>query len=448
MIGITTLLAAGLLRPDAPLFNLDAWRAKDEKGQSCASCHAPDGIDISGFNASDVDRRIARHQKGSVAQQIRHLILDGDLKRFPGPERPMQPGNTVLTGSSPALRDAAFLANLEKQYPNLFAPVRTFEDAKKFEKTILDIDLRNLPIGIEMNRLSEDGFHGADHASIANWFPDVATFDSDAIRAESDAYLAHPDETTLAALDAKVVSVARQNDAFSVLSLAKYRSLLVLQHEMRTGGAPCAFVPPGNPYWQVAEFGRIYAQADPVVVNVPNDVQEAKKMGSTFVAQLKQIRLPWFWLGWVHDPSLTKSGALHETIRGDYFCRYLEEDGPYMGHEAFMLTRKLAEQERNPISPKHAWEIQYSFFLANTPLIEREPKEPTAQKRFRTFVKNSFMMSLMLLEDDLKTRKRSIRPVPQANQIKFVSEYLNAIKQPEKALIDRVLARLAKTPDR
>ncbi len=446
MFGLSTFLAAGLLRPDRS-FSLDAWRAKDQKGQSCASCHAPDGIDIASFSAADVDRRIARHQKGDVAEQIRNQILGGELKRYPGPERPMQPGNIVLPGTTPALRDAEFLANLEKRLPSLFIPIRTFEDAKKFENTILGINLHELPVGIKMNRLSEDGFHGSEHATIANWFPDVATFDSDAIRAESDAYLAHPDERTLAALDAKVVSVARQNDAFSILALAKYRSLLVLQHEIRTG-TPCSYVPPGNPYWQVAEFGRLYAQADPEVVNVPSDVQDAKKMGSTFASQLKQIRLPWFWLGWIHDPSLTKSGALLETIRGDYFCRYLEQDGPYMGHEVFMLTRKLAEQERNPIRPKQAWEIQYSFFLANTPLIDREPKEPAAQKRFRIFTKNSFMMSLMLLEEDLKTRKRTIRPVPQANQINFVAAYLKAISQPETALVDRVLARLAKTPDR
>ena len=225
------------------------------------------------------------------------------------------------------------------------------------------------------------------------------------------------------------------------LALAKYRSLLLYQHELRTK-KPTKFLPKNNPFWQVAEFARLYAESDPQLVRVPEEIATAKKMSTTFRDQLKQLRLPWFWLGWIRDPSLTKSSQSKETVRAEYFTRFLEEDGPYMGHEAFMLSRKLAEQIRNPNYKGIPFEIQYSFFLTNTPLIEREPKDTMAKLLFRQLTANSFKMSLYLLESDLKKSNKAIRKVPQASQMKFIRQYLSDIKVPQNELIDRVQKRL------
>ena len=117
-----------------------------------------------------------------------------------------------------------------------------------------------------------------------------------------------------------------------------------------------------------------------------------------------------------------------------------------MGHEAFMLTRKLAEQNRNPVQPNFPWEIQYTFFLANDPLIKREPKDPTAKELFRRLTHSSFVMSLYLLEQDLRARKKAYHPIPQGSQIKFLNQYLNDIHQPEAALVGRVSELLATLP--
>ena len=56
-------------------------------------------------------------------------------------------------------------------------------------------------------------------------------------------------------------------------------------------------------------------------------------------------------------------------------------------------------------------------------------------------------MSLLLLEKDLKEKKKSIRPIPQANQIKFLSQYLTDIKDPQTELVERVKKLLASTPE-
>ena len=448
MPAFISAVAAIILRPqNANITGLDAWFVQDVRGQSCASCHSPDGIELASFPDGDITRRISRHHQGATAEAIRRLIESRPHGNGSGLDiRPMQPKGLVLTGSNPIERDGAFLDNLEKYFPTLFKTIKNLKDAEAFEKAILDIDVRQLPVGIEMNRLSEDGAHGLEHASIANWFPDVAAFDSSLVRSEAEAYLKNPTTESLRQLDQKVVKVAKVNDAFSILSLQKYRALLVYQHELRTG-QKVEVVPEGNPFWQVAEFGRVYAETDALSIHAPVEIANAKNMSMSLHDQMKQIRLPWYWLGWTRDPSVTKRLEMKETLRAEYFCRFLEADGPYMGHEAFMLTRKLAEQKRNPFRPNFPWEIQYSRFLLNTPLIQREPVDRNAKKLFRQFVTNSFKMSLLLLEKDLKEKKKSIRPIPQANQIKFLSQYLTDIKDPQTELVERVKKLLASTPE-
>jgi hypothetical protein len=439
MILLSTLLVVLSARPSAQDSNLDAWFKKDNKGQSCASCHSVDGIELRGFSQSDLVRRTKRHHQGEVAETIRQLVAKhqprpGEI----GPDiRPMQPDYEVLHGKSPAERDNLFLLSLKERFPKLFLPIQNLDDALRFQRVILDIELMNLPVGIKMNRLSADGVHGEEYQTIANWFPDIATFDSDKLRPELEEYYKSPTEENLGRIDHRLLSIYRPTDGFSELALAKYRSLMVYQHELRTKKVS-KFLPKDNPFWQVADFARLYAESDPILVRVPEEVANAKKMPTTFKDQLKELRLPWFWLGWMRDPSLTKSSMSKETVRAEYFCRFLEEDGPYIAHEAFMLTRKLAEQNRNPLYKGIPFEIQYSFFLTNTPLIEREPKDTKAKSLFRLLTANSFKMSLYLLEADLKKNKKAVRKVPQANQMKFIRQYFSDIKKAEDTFIDRI----------
>ena len=443
MLPVSSLVVVLLTRPPVDQRNLDDWFHKDSKGQSCASCHSVDGIELRSFAEIDIRRRTSRHHTGETAVGILALLAEHQrVGTDNGIDiRPMQPEAKVLAGKTPAERDRSFIINLQAQHPLLFVPVRTHNQAVAFQKEILGIDVRQLPIGIELNRMSEDGFHGPAHQSIANWFPDVPTFDSDLLRPELEAYRTDPTDKNLELIDKKLATIAKTNDAFSGFSLAKYRALLVYQHELRTKSLT-GFLPKENPFWQIGEFGRLYAEADPITVNAPADIISAKNLTSTFRTQLKQLRLPWFWLGWTRDPSLTKSGRDKPTVRADYFCRFLEEDAPYIGHESFMLARKLAEHGRNPLYPGIPFEILYSSFLVNTPLIDREPQDAKARDLFRQFTTNSFTMSLTLLEDDLKKSNKALHQVPQLNQIGYIRKYLNEIHSPPSDLIDRVIKRL------
>ena len=443
MFVTSTLLVSILLRPAGSPQNLDPWFLKDKNSQSCASCHSPDGIELRSFSDSDIVRRAKRHHGSEVADKIR-LLLRGHprLESEVGTEiRPLQPGGKYLPGKTPIDRDRAFILSVKAAYPILFKPIKGRDEALAWQKVILGIKLEDVPVGIQMNRLSEDGAHGEIHKSIANWFPDVPVFDSNVLRSDLETYLAKPTDEQLEKVDQKVVSLAIANSGMTELSLAKFRSLLAYQHMLRTK-AQRPILLKNNPFWHVGEFGRFYAESEYLVAGVPTEIVTAKNLSTTFKRQLKELRLPWFWLGWILDPSLTKSGPSKETNRAEYFTKFLEDDGPYMGHEIFMLSRKLAEQNRNPLYPNIPFEIQYSFFLTNTPLIEREPKDPQTKSLFRALTTNSFLMTLYLLEDDLKRTGKTIRKVPQLSQIKFITQYLKDIKTPKDELINRVVQRL------
>mgnify|MGYP001102033955 FL=1 len=217
---------------------LTAWRTPDSKGAACASCHSPDGIELSayGFGSTDIVRRASAHLNESNRALVLKQVLGG-RKALPKqsvltPEdRPMQPGGVVLPGNSPEERDVALLMELRELVPALFnKPIQTASEAKVAASKILSLDLRSVRVGIIMNRLSEDGFHGPEHASLANWIPDVAIPISPVFIAAQEAYLDCPTPATLALLDEAARRAFTPKSPIESLSLAKYRCLLVMQH--------------------------------------------------------------------------------------------------------------------------------------------------------------------------------------------------------------------------
>jgi|GEM_PF-2248684 len=442
---LATVALAGvfLTAPDPQL--LAAWRTPDSKGAACASCHSPDGIELSafGFDREDLLRRASRHLDADRQKLVLELILSGRAKLGPTADpmkvRPMQPGGSVLPGASAPERDAVFVAQLERLVPLLSGDrVRSLSDARKVAAQVLAVDLKSLPVGIEMNRLSEDGFHGEEHASLASWIPDVPMPTTPEVVAAQQRYLDAPSESSLRDLDALVCKEFKPTSAIQTLALAKYRSLLVLQHRLRTPTVTGNDMPDGNPFWQIAEVGRQYGESGASQLALPGDVAQAKTAGPKIGDQMKALRLPWYWLGWIADPSLQRSGSLKETKRADYFSMTLMHDGPYPGHAAFMLLRKLLQQAEG-----RPFEIQFSFFVLERPLIEREPSDLAARAKFRRLAGNAFRTCLWLLADDLERRKQTIFPESQALQIRTLETYLKAIGEPEEKLTERTLKLLA-----
>ncbi len=409
---------------------LELFRKPDRTGRACSSCHSPDGIELAafGFSAEDIVRRSRQHVTEQEAQALAdylkqlRFVSHIDPTLDPMKDRPLQPAGKLLEGVTPQDRDLRFAEELKERAPKLFGSrVATVEQAHQAFDEILAIDLMKLPIGIAFSRLSEDEFHGREHSTIAQWIPDApALAQTPQLRAMEETYLAEPSDSNLARLDAYYRDAwDPAMSASQSLFLAKTRSLLKLQHLLRMTGSATptktALEPhgaatgegsaPSNPWWEVGDLSRIYSETSVDNFGLPRDVVTKKRGGPTFSDQLKALRLPWLWLGWMTDPSLQRTSLDKATRQGDYFSQLLLEEGPYVVHTTFMLARKLAEQSTQPSAnskvPKHLV-VQFSALTRNDQLRAFEPADPKARHLIGTMIANTFRTFALLLTEEMK----------------------------------------------
>lgn len=171
------IIAAGLV----------AWNKPDGDGISCAECHTPFGYDVAifDFDQEDLRRATAPHLTDDDADDIFAMIEvlrdwyppQGGLKNVET-FRPFQPGGTVLGGANASLqdRDDAFALYL-RDTVNLriaqSAPISTLTVANQALNELNNLDLTQLPIGIELNRWSESVSRSGtiEGGRIAEWLP-------------------------------------------------------------------------------------------------------------------------------------------------------------------------------------------------------------------------------------------------------------------------------------
>lgn len=445
---ISWLLASSLIQPDPGLV---AWRTLDRRGRACASCHSPDGIELAAysFDEGDVVRRASAHLPPPLRERIAQFILT-QRKRFdrkpldPISDRPMQPGGKPLAGETARDRDLAFLKTLPQLVPSLASgKIDSLATANQACREVVALDLSTVRVGIPMNRLSEDRFHGDEHASLAHWIPDVSVASSPEAAAAQAEYLARPSRESLGMLDNAVQKTFQPNSPIEALALAKYRAMLEMQHSLRVTSGWSAPEPApirrDNPYWQVAELGRTYAGADAQLFALPAEIAGAKAGGPSMPEQMRSLRLPWYWLGWLRDPTLTHSGGMRETLRADYFAQSLLHDGPYAVHAAFMLFRKLSQQA----AEGRPWEVQFSFLLLDRPLTEWEPQNPGDRRLFRRVIGNIFRAALWRLKDEIERSGSALYPESQSLQVRLIDRYLHTVGEAEVSLVATVQRLLA-----
>ncbi len=438
---MTPVLIALFLAPQHPLVFAE-WRKLDAQGRACTSCHSPDGIEVAryAFSRDDIERRASRHLPPAdckrIAQEFATARRSLEPLADPMEARPMQPGGEILPGTTPGERDSAFLKGLEQKAPSLGGPrPTTIGQARKLQRDLMSVDLGSLRIGIEQNRLSEDSAHGPEHASLAAWIPDLPVPQVERFFDLEDTYLGKPTWENLCKLDTAVDKAWRPTSPIEQLAKAKFRSLLVFQHRLRSEGTTPTLLP-GNPLWQVADFGRMYANADPRLLGLPADIQESKSGGPTLDEQMHSLRRSWYWLGWLADPGLTHSGGDDQTRGGDYFVQQLMADG-YPGHAAFVLARKMWGQAE-PGPKDRPWEMRFSFFLLGRPLSEVEPSDPDERKLFRSVVGNVLCTTALILEDETKRTGRALFKESTVQQLSLAKAYLRHCGEPADALLDRV----------
>ncbi len=350
-------------------------------------------------------------------------------------------------------RDKEFANSLPALLPLFFGDsIRSLDAAKAARDQLLAIDLTKLRVGIPMNRLSEDVFHGKEHASIADWLPDVPT-SIDLPFGLQDAYLVDPSEKNYEALDAALVRQQfQQKTVAQDCSLNKRRAVLYFAQQLRAAYSKDDLPKPpagNNPMWNLGEFGRSFASEAIGNFGMPKDIVAKKLDGPSSADQMKELRLAWYWLGWTMDPGLQRSGESIQTKQADYFTRFLWLDGPYPTHEAFMITRKIASESFVPSAwnsrtPQHL-DLNYSGLTNDKDFAGTLPHEAQHRQLFSAFVRNSFRMNLYLLIDELpRTKTVYLRQalLQQLNRMKILSTDAEDI-----ALVDQAKRLIAEAKD-
>ncbi len=451
---------------------LALWRKPGtiQGGAACATCHSPDGIELAeyAFDDADLRRRAAPHLGEADSQRLVAYIhalrtkLQLHHLRDPDRDRPLQPGGTVLEGPDPATRDLAFGHELREKLPLLFnGRVETISQAKAAERELLGLQPVTLRIGIPLNRISEDVAHGNEHSSIAQWFPEepplVAGGDLKSWYEAENRYLRNPTPEELhrlILLHAQLVNTSRM-PGLSAMSALKFRALLVLQDRMRNRTEGKArYVSDDvlrygnyNPIWEVGESARQVMDRDPRALGMDPDTQTRKLAGPSLSKQLHELRVSWFWAGWLSDQGLFRTSHDDKTRLGMWLSESLSQDGPYPIHNVYANAMRQAVVSNNPSSwgetPERRRRIWDFAGLRSFQRYLRDlPNPPEYRNLYVAFTANCFRMSLLLLEDQIaRTNEVWVKANTKSNIAELVS-FLNSQDPEDQDKAERLMRTL------
>ena len=438
---------------------LVAWRTPGGRlNSACASCHSPDAFDLAQFAFDDatIRRRAISHVSDENATKIIALVHAMRRKYAitspldPMNDRPLQPGGRVLPGATPEDRDLAFGKSLESVAPMLMTGrVDSLAKAREAEKEIMAIDPRRLAIGIPINRWSEDIFHGEEHGTVADWITDLPCAPDPAKQKEwfdiVDAYIAEPTDANLWRIYNAVPdhTVPFTNMPFSKeFAYHKYLSMLVgqqllreralgVEDERRSGPVEFSYLGKGivpNPMWDLGEYAALNEGLDTETQGMPDEVLPTISRKISFPDQMRAMKTPWLWMGWLQDQGLQRTATDQNTRNGRYFSLALYSDGDYALHNCFMITRKQLVESFAPSALPEGRAQHYTFdfseFVAHRNAIRYEPQEPERQALFRTMADNAFRMAMYLLIDDAKRTGVVQSKATDEFQLQAIREYL------------------------
>ncbi len=353
-----------------------AWRKSDANGISCADCHTPFGYDIAQFSFNRTDVRLATtpHLTEPEADAIFEMLQVyrakyvpvGGLKDF-RTFRPLQPGGGLIVGgaeSSADVRDAAFGFTLTERFKFAGPRITTLAQAREAAQELVETDVASIPIGIRFNLWSRSVLREGPEigGEIAEWVPSTGLIAKPEFAAQwlalQDAYVADPSTENMWAIyqaTGNMVDLDPHNFVANETSLdwkwiilSQHRANLVFSHDelLKARGLPSLLdaedgVRPFrekrstitanlSPFWTVGDLARV-VQLRPFS-QLPLRNRESMWLGTapnmanaqTWGNQTRDLRLTWFWIGWMMDNSLRFSGE-GSTLSGEYFIGSLWE---------------------------------------------------------------------------------------------------------------------------
>jgi len=364
---------------------LAAWRKPDRNGIRCVDCHTPFAYDIAQFDFSRADVRLAStpHLSQPEADKIYDLIESmrsqypplGGLKDY-HTFRPLQPaGGHVVGGenATPDERDAAFGFYLKDHFKLAQERIVNLPQARAAAQELIDVNTATIPVGLKFNLWSRSALRegAVTGGEVAEWLPSVGLQPKPQFEeswfALQDAYLRDPSNENFWAiyhaaaywtqLDAHnfipgtthnnwryvVTGQYLANSLFAHDELLKARSLpsqLAAEEGVRPFPAQRGISAVElAPFWSVGDNARVVQGGGfngmPLrnQESIHNDLSYNNNLGEVNGWQINDLRLTWFWLGWMMDNSLRFSGE-GSTLSGEYFIGSLwsgEVDHPRSG---------------------------------------------------------------------------------------------------------------------
>jgi hypothetical protein len=209
-----------------------------------------------------------------------------------------------------------------------------------------------------------------------------------------------------------------------------------------------------NPFWQVGEYAALNEGLDTETQGMPDEVMQTISTKLPFPDQMRAIKTPWMWLGWLQDQGLQRTPGDQNTRNARYFTLGLYTDGNYALHNCFMVTRKQLVQSFDPTAmpegKKQNFVMDFSEFVAHRNAIRYEPQEPERKALFRTMAGNAFRMQMYLLIDEAhRTGVIGSKAISEF-QLQAIREYLiysdPEHKRENVKLADQALDIVAATP--
>lgn len=435
---------------EAVAAGLAAFRTPDANGNPCASCHAPDGIDIaySAFSREDILRRANAHVDPEASEAIADMI-EAVRNHYgwvptldPREYRPMQPGGHVLPGDTAMERDAAFTQQLVDR--GLWLAVGEVDDlptAIAARDELLALDPWSLPVGIELDRFSEDAHFGPSHHSLGEWVPKVGHVphpdDPDTWWALQDLYLAEPsDEALLDLLDgimgpdaAVRLNTETPGGGLEAFESARFRSLLLLSHEQRremSGAAPRGAADvrpyPTNPIWETGRHAYDTWACNPIHHGDPATCMQFPGLSpdAAFFAQMEDTSLAWHYVGFLFDQPLIDAPGEPSLLSGHYLSSQLKHRG-YPSHNLFTRAKRAVTKHWGPDQSwrgdryyttaeipgtSASWDLVFmDHFMAQGGQGGHEllygPATGQHREDYLRLCANTYKMLLLLLEDEI-----------------------------------------------
>lgn len=465
---------------------LVAWRKPGAINHqaACANCHGPDGYELAIYNFDDATlrRRAKPHLQPAEVEEIVSLIHavreKYGIKKLLDPfeDRPFQPGGQVLPGKTPEERDEAFGEEILTKFPTLMGGrIESLEQAKRAAGEIMAVNPWTLKIGIPLNRISEDFFHGPEHATIANWIPDEPRIAPEDTAGEwyatQDAYLANPSDQNFWKMMEAYDKLTKQTGVQNIndLSSAKQKSLFLFQHLARTGKLnPEPSRPPilygelksvlvPNPIWDVGNLARDFMPGDKDSLGFSDDLRLKKTSGPTVDRQLQDMRVSWMYAGWLFDQGLYRTSFDKRVRRGEWIQTSIWQDGPYAIHNVYVSTRHQLVLSWSPNiwsgdpgRRHYTWD--YAQLMLGQRHIKQRPEAGRHRELYDRFTANCFRMSLFLLIEDLQKNHVIWLREPSRAHVKAMQEFFAAADPAwaakDKELVDRVFEAMDASTER